>query len=287
MKSLASSLSPEMMVRQLILKLANPSYRQKVVVWTEGKDWRVYRKFFDPDKIISHGMGSCEQIDKGHHLLKNSIPSIKSIVVKDADFKRLEGDDMDADSNVFYTDGHDVEMMMIKQEKVRNGVCDGFEYDGDKNQFFDDVFFDLYYLSYFKWFDCHHKRCYSYRPMGKVRQEQTDLHDLTWIEKKLYQCSKSCWDDSNHSTPFIRINPNDVNEFIRNHQPIDRYELTNGHDFCNRLCMHIEQKTRYVRNEEEINDTLIAHFDDEQFKDTNLYRSLKAWCDANVNIMRM
>lgn len=286
MKSLASSLSPEMMVGQLILKLGNPNYRQKVVVWTEGKDWRIYRKFFDPDKIINYGMGSCEQIEKGHHLLKSRVPSIKSIVVKDADFKRLEGDDMDADSNVFYTDGHDVEMMMIKQEKVRNGVCDGFEYDGDKNQFFDDVFLDLYYLSYFKWFDCHHKRCYSYRPMGKVRQERTELHDLTWIENKLYQCSRSCWDGSNHSTPFVRINPNDVSEFIRNHQPIDRCELTNGHDFCNRLCMHIEQKTRYVRNEEEINDTLIAHFDDEQFKYTNLYRSLKAWCDANVNILK-
>lgn len=285
MKSLAQSLSAENMVRQLILKLSNPDNRKKVVVWAEGKNWRTYSNFFDPSQIIMSGKGSCHQIEKGHRQLKEKVNDIKSIVIMDADFKRLEGHNMSADPNIFYTDGHDVEMMMIKQDKVQNGICRTFEYDKDNRSLFEEVFNDLFYLSYFKWFDCHHNRCYAYASMGKVNQKSSELHDLDWIEKKLYLESKAKWDNSNHKTPFVRIQPNDVNDFIDAHRSIDKYEITNGHDYYNRLCMHIKDKTKYVRNEECLNDTVIALFDYEQFKNTNLYLSLRAWCNNNVDIL--
>lgn len=285
MKSLAQSLSAEIMVGQLILKLSNPNNRQKVVVWTEGKNWRTYHGFFDSCKIIMSGKGSCQQIEKGHRLLTEKVNDVKSIVVMDADFKRLEGHNMSADPNIFYTDGHDVEMMMIKQDKVQNGICRTFEYDGDNGLFFEEVFEDLLYLSYFKWFDCHHKRCYAYASMGKVNQNLSQLQDLAWIENKLYPESKAKWESSNHETSFVRIKPDDVGDFIAAHRTIDKYEMTNGHDYYNRLCMHIKNKTNYVRNEECLNDTVIALFDYEQFKNTNLYQSLKAWCNNNVDIL--
>ena len=97
MKSLAQSLSAKNMVGQLILKLSNPNNRQKVVVWAEGKDWRTYHGFFDSSKIIMSGKGSCQQIEKGHRLLTEKVNDVKSIVVMDADFKRLEGHNMSAD----------------------------------------------------------------------------------------------------------------------------------------------------------------------------------------------
>lgn len=286
MKSLANCISTENLVSQLFLKLSNPKNREKVIVWLEGTDWRVYRRFFDMDKIIDYGKCGGEQILEGHKRLKAKVPSQMSIVIKDADFKRLEGHDMESDPDIFYTDGHDVEMMMMKQEKVRNGICDGFEYDDDKERFFDDVFNDLYYLSYFKWYDCHYKHCYAYGPLNKVRQDKTNLMDLDWIEKKVHGASKSSWEGSNHSTPFVKINPDDVKEFIEQHKPVDRYEITNGHDYFNRLCMHIENKTKYSRNEECLNDTAIAHFGIEQFEQTNLHKSLRAWCDAHIDILR-
>lgn len=143
MKSLVQSLSAEIMVRELIIKLSNPNNRQKVVVWAEGKNWRTYRGFFDSSKIIMSGKGSCHQIEKGHRLLIERVNDVKSIVVMDADFKRLEGHNMSADPNIFYTDGHDVEMMMIKQDKVQNGICRTFEYEGDYGLLFEEVFKDL------------------------------------------------------------------------------------------------------------------------------------------------
>lgn len=285
MKSLANCVSAETLVSTLIPKLSNPANRQRVVVWVEGKNWRVYRKFFKPELIIEDGRVGGEQILEAHRMLKTKVPSQNSIVIKDADFKRLEQHDLNADPNVFYTDGHDVEMM-IKQDKVQTGICEGFEYEGNRDQFFDEVFHDLYYLSYFKWYDHHYKHCYSYEPMSKVRQSQADLLDLDWIENNVYSCSKSKWDNSNHSTPFVRIKTDDVRNFISRNQPVDKYEITNGHDYFNRLCMHIEKKTKYVRSEDSLNDTIIAHFGIEQFEQTNLHRSLRQWCDANIDILK-
>lgn len=285
MKSLVNCVTTDDLVGQLIIKLSIPSNRQKVVVWLEGKDWRVYRKFFEADKIIEYGKVGGEQILEGHRRLKARVPSQRSIVIKDADFKRLEGHDMESDPNIFYTDGHDVEMMMIKQDKVQNGICEGFEYEGDRNRFFDEVFHDLYHLSYFKWYDYHFRHYYSYAQMS-VQDEKARLEDLEWIENKVHDRSKSTYENSNHSTPFVRIKPDDVQEFINNHQPVDQYEITNGHDYCNRLCLQIKKKTNYTRNEESLNDTVIAHFGIEQFEQTNLHRSLRQWCDANIDILK-
>lgn len=287
MKSLVNCVSTENLLYTLLAKLSKPENRKKVVVWVEGKDWRVYRKFFDSEKIIEYGKCGGEQILDGHRKLKAKVPSQMSIVIKDADFNRLEGYDMQSDPDIFYTDGHDVEMMMIKQKTVQNGICEGFEYEGDRDHFFDEVFHDLYFLSYFKWYDCHYNRCYAYAPINNVRKiAQPNLLDIDWIENKVHACSESTWNDSNHSTPFVSIKPDDVREFIAEHQPVDKYEITNGHDFFNRLCYQIEEKTKYVRNEETLNDTAIAHFNDVQFKKTKLHTSLRAWCDNNIDILR-
>lgn len=286
MKSLVECSSPQQMVSLLMIKLSNFNNRTKVVVWVEGKDWRVYSKFFDSDKIIQYGKSGCKQIEEAHYLFKEKVSHVNSIVILDADFRRLEKCNLKTDPNIFYTDGHDVEMMMVKQEKVRIGICEGFEYDGDKKQFFDDIFQDLYYLSYFKWFDYHYKRCYKYEPLSNVHQDQAKLSDLNWIEKTLYECSKKAWDKSNHHTPFIRIKPDDVKKIIKANNSIDPYEITNGHDFYNRMCKHIQDKTKYVRNEECLNDTVIANFDIEQFQKTELHKSLKSWCDTNVDILK-
>lgn len=285
MKSLVNCVSTENLVYTLLTKLSKPENRKKVVVWVEGKDWRVYRKFFDSEKIIEYGKCGGEQILDGHRKLKAKVPSQMSIVIKDADFKRLEGYNMQSDPDIFYTDGHDVEMMMVKQETVQNGICEGFEYEGDRDRFFDEVFHDLYHLSFFKWYDHHYQHYYSFASMS-VQDENAKLNDLDWIEEKVHDCSKSTYENCNHSTPFVSIKPNDVQDFIDSHQPIDQYEITNGHDFCNRLCLQIKKKTKYKRNEEGLNDTIIAHFGIEQFKQTNLHRSLKEWCDANINILK-
>ena len=286
MKSLINCISTEKLVSTIIIILSKPENREKVVVWVEGKDWRVYHKFFDTDKIIEYGKCGGEQILDGHNRLKTIVPSQMSIVIKDADFKRLEGHDMQSDPDIFYTDGHDVEMMMVKQENVQNGICDGFEYEGDRGRFFDEVFHDLYSLSYFKWYDCHNNRCYAYAPLKNVRKiNQTDLLNIYWIERKVHACSEHAWNTSNHGTPFVSIKPEDVRMFMSEHQSVDKYEITNGHDYFNRLCFQIEEKTKYVRNEETLNDTVIAHFNNDQFKKTKLHTSLRVWCDNNIDIL--
>ena len=288
MRTLKESLSADFSVDEVIHKLSNPENRKKVVVWVEGKDWRIYRDFFNPEKIVESGESGCNQIVNGHRKLKALMPSMKSIVIVDADFNRREGMDLDANPDIFYTDGHDVEMMMMMSEKVRLGLCRVFEYTGDCEHFFDEVFHDLHFLSYFKWYDHHHQKCYSYEPLSKVQQSQKNLKNIEWIENQLRSCSKSKWEHSNHDTPFVAINVDDVEKFIQEHTPVDRYEITNGHDFCNRLCLHIkniQSEKKYVRDEDSLKDSVISLYDKEQFQKTNLHRSLRSWSEENVDIL--
>ena len=286
MKTLKESVSAEAMVGHMKMKSIRPENKDKVVVWVEGKDWRLYRRFFDREKIIEFGKVGCKQIIEGHHKLKAKEPNMKSVVIIDSDFNRLEGRDLEADPNIFYTDGHDVEMMMMKSEKVRLGLSEVFEIDGNHEQFFLNVFHDLHFLSYFKWYDHHHQKCYSYEPLSKVQQSQKNLKNIEWIENQLRNCSKSKWERSNHNTPFVPIEVKDVQKFIEEHTPVDRYELTNGHDFCNRLCLHIKKnKKEYARDEDSLKDSVISLFDNEQFQKTQLHKSLRSWCDENVDIL--
>jgi len=286
MKSLVNCKSTEDLVGELLVRFNTPVNAGKVAVWVEGLNWRVYRRFFDRDKIIEHGKASGVQILEGHKLFKEKRPNLHSVVIKDADFLRLEGYDMDEDPNVFYADGHDVEMMMMKQEMVREELCNVFELSEDDRGIFDDVFDDLKALSYFKWYDCRRRTCYSYKSLGKVQHDSSELRSLEWIENQVFAESKSTWDNSNHDTPFVRINPDGVGDFMNDNPAADRYEMTNGHDYINRLCLHIKNRTRYVRSEESLNDTLVASFKMDVFSQTNLHSSLRSWCDANVDIMK-
>ena len=70
MKTVVSALSPENLAGEIILRLNTPANSNKVVVWVEGKDWRVYRKFFNPDKIIEAGSAGCTLIVEAHNKLK-------------------------------------------------------------------------------------------------------------------------------------------------------------------------------------------------------------------------
>lgn len=286
MKSLVCCVSADDLVNEQMLRLIKPANIEKVVVWIEGKDWRVYRKFFNASKIIEAGNAGCRLISDAYRMLKEKKSSLNSILIRDADFRRLEGTNLNVDPNVFYTDGHDVEMMMLKQQTVRQKVCEVFEYTGNVEAFYNEIFQELAPLSYFKWFSHHYGNCYSFERLSKLRQSKENIMDLRWIENTTYDCSKSKWDHSIHSTPFEKINVTDVQSFMDANSSADKFELTNGHDYCNRLVLHLQDKTNYVRNEESINDSIIISFDYDQFKKTDLHKSLRAWCDANVDILK-
>ena len=72
MKTVVSTLSPEKLVDEMILRLNTPVNSNKVVVWVEGKDWRVYRKFFNSNIIIEAGSAGGLVITEAHNKLTSS-----------------------------------------------------------------------------------------------------------------------------------------------------------------------------------------------------------------------
>lgn len=271
-------------VSELCLKKANPNQRDKVVIWVEGNDKRIYGNFFKENMVIFKGGGGCAELENSHNKLITMIPSQKqkSIIIRDADFKRLEKEDILTNTNIFYTDGHDLEMMMIKSKKVRERICVTYECPNCRNDFYDSIFDTLELLSYFKWYNYHYNRCYCFESL-KIQDNLTNgiLSDLKKIIDKLYLHSNSSW-KKRYNKPFEAINPEDVSKFIKEHPSVDRYELTNGHDFLNGLCWQIKNKTqKYALNEERLKDPIIASFDLSEFQKTSLYKSLSNWGEKN------
>lgn len=292
--------TPSLQVRESIQILVKSENRNKVAVWVEGKDWRFYNKFFKCDKVLQVGRingHTGNSVIEGYTEFKKQCPNRLAIVIKDADFKRLEGEPLDEDANVFYADGHDHEMMCMKQKEVRQCMLDTFVVDEDVNLFYDGVFQELEMLSYFKWYNVHHKCGYSLKDHPSVYQTETALlNDFTWIENNTYDVSLGKRKKNNPDPTQVtleHINPTEVEKFMLDKKLMhpDKYELTNGHDFVNRLNRKLKPYIKSLKinisDEEGLKNTIYPSFTHEAFRQTNLYVSLCAWCERNqTDILR-
>lgn len=292
--------TPLAQARESIQILVKSENRNKVAIWVEGKDWRFYNKFFNRDKVLQVGRmngHTGNSVIEGYKELKKQYPNRLAIVIKDADFNRLEGERLDEDDNVFYADGHDHEMMCIKQKAVRQSVLDTFNVDADVDSFYDKVFEDLEILSYFKWYNVHHKCGYSLKDHPSVSKTETaSLKDFEWIENNTYERSlgkRKKKSPNPDQVTLKHINPTEVERFMVEKKMMhpDKYELTNGHDFVNRLnhnlMPHFKRLNISLKDEDGLKNTIYPSFTHEAFKQTNLYVSLRGWCERNqTDILR-
>lgn len=289
-KSLKNLDTIEQQVNRIYMTMQHPANKNKVAVWAEGKDWRLYGRFFDNNKIIKCGKTGSSIALNGFNLLKSKKSNLNTIVILDADFRRINGQNLNSDPCIFYTDGHDQEMMCLKYEKVRNGILENFDIEIDQNQFYDDIFSQLEDISFFKWYNTCYNCHYSTHLLSSSISTCSTLSGFAWIESTLYQSSLGNLRKNNPNPQITldHIDPNAVQQFKNEKSPTDKFELTNGHDFIIRMNFLLKNEledSKYYRNEEGIKDTIYSYFTPE-FEKTNLYNSLRDWCNANVDILK-
>ena len=99
--------------RSVILAHKVPKTIHKFLVLVEGiDDLPIYYKFFNIDVVDIKDCNGCEHVNTVHETIKNET-NFKFLSILDSDFKRLDGIEP-FDTNVFYTDYHDSELMITE-----------------------------------------------------------------------------------------------------------------------------------------------------------------------------
>ncbi len=270
--TLKSQITPQTVANDIIMQWKSPGLANKVLVLVEGRnDYVFYFKFFDQNTAEIKDCNGCKGVVTVYQcLLQNA--NFKNISIKDSDFERLNGNPPPY-PNLFYADGHDYEMMCLKNSNTIKKLFANLAMRYEEN-LIEEIFSDLNYLSYFKWYNYTHHCNYSFKKFAVTDKSFEDLSQFSSIHAQILPCSPKCQ----------QINEEDLELFIENRKECDIYELTNGHDFIARLCHHL--KLKYKQNQNDLNEkylkkTLHPCYDQREFAQSNLYYAISAWESEN------
>jgi hypothetical protein len=230
----------------------------KVAILVEGPDdVKVYRKFFDQTMTELFPCIGKEDLQKA--LLELLTKAKHVIGIRDADFCNLENI-KPAYPNLFFTDGHDIEMTMLGFEEIRRAL---FSEYGDLNRIdsvWETTIKNASFAGYIRWFN--EKNDYQivfdglyYKIDNNGDREQVLLDQL------------------NEQSPDKkeRITKEMIDNFIIQYKTSDVFNLCNGHDVIALLT-----KT-FTINSKQAATALRLSFQQKQFIRTALYQELLAW----------
>lgn len=266
-QSIRSTITPESIADDIILKWKSEAYNNKVLVLVEGKyDGIFYYKFFNCNFSEVDDCKGCKKVIEVYRLLKSKWDK-DFIAIKDSDFDRVNGKNRLGD-NFFYSDCHDYEMMCMKSTKTVEKLFSNLALRYD-NEIIDAAFDDLRYISFFKWYNYTNYCKFNFRAFTIKDKTREQLYDFAYLHENLSRVSPNC----------VSIDEEKLNDFINDNIGSDRYEITNGHDFISRLIIHLQNEYDSYTNMNEEKLKLILHpcFDMSDFEDTNLYHDIKEW----------
>lgn len=281
MNKLEQSLREEEIGDEFVLTWKSRRYANKVLVLVEyGYDIDLYYKMFNENTELYFTCG-CSSMKKIYNHLRGRLT--KYIAIKDSDFDRLISKARWGD-NQFITDGHDIEMMVIANEKVRKGIFDNLSI-AYKPEIFAKIFRHLIHWSFLRFFnyknivsDIHYPKKLQF---GKPNPDSDiaaldDIHGTLSIANRFNQAE------------FLP-EENTLITFEDEHRNVDYYELTNGHEFVSFLLFYLKNEVNVSNNlsEDNIRIMLWALYTQDMFKETKLYHEIYEWQTVNhVQILK-
>jgi len=178
--------SDSVVLRENTIKLLfnSDKLKNKSLLIIEGKsDFKIYRSLFDDKNVYLYKNGSCDGlIPLLEHLNLEYMDCC--LAIKDADFDNLEGKKYPQLQNLFLTDFHDIEMMMIDDD-AENKICSEFL---DKKEAL---------ANYFD--EGQTQNIFDYIPPQKTNQ----IFTPRWVVKKMVDLlekeNPECFADPNHT----------------------------------------------------------------------------------------
>ena len=262
--------------RSIILGHKMPSTISKFLVLVEGiDDVVIYNNFFNIDEVDIKDCNGCDHVKTVHETIKEET-NYRFLSILDSDFKRLDGIEP-FDTNVFFTDGHDSELMLIENNNVWRKV---FKYVQPSSAFVDfrkQAKDELYNVSLIKWFNMYRKLSFVF--------EKLDLINLCPGEPISEALALQYFKPSKNN---YRLFPRKTfQKFKKNHANPNSTQLTNGHDLITRIAGIFRHRFKKQISDKDLRECFSQNFTENEAKRTKLFKSLEKWCkENNVNILR-
>ena len=261
--------------RSIILAHKMPLTISKFLVLVEGiDDVAIYNKFFNMDEVDIKDCNGCEHVKTVHETIKKET-NYRFLSILDSDFKRLDGIDP-FDTNVFYTDGHDSELMLIENNNVWKKV---FKYVQPSSAFTDfrkQAKKELYHVSIIKWFNMYRKLAFVF--------EELDLINLCPGKPISEALALQYFKPSKNNYRVFPIKT--FKKFKNKHANPNSTQLTNGHDLVTRLAGIFRHKYKKQISDKDLRACFCQYFTENEAKKTKLFKSLEKWCKQNrMNIL--
>ncbi|MDR2643921.1 MAG: DUF4435 domain-containing protein [Planctomycetaceae bacterium] len=257
----------------------HPSKKEKVWIYVEGRDdKKLFGTIFHKDKTeltATNGITSVTLIVNS--LLQYSCNNVVGII--DADFIRLDNiRNQNPNPNIFLTDNHDAEMMLIQNETVFRKITWTYLEDIDTNIHFDYIDFRKKILESLVWFSL--IRLYNHIHDLALIVENFPIHecidfqknDISFVVQKR-KCITLVNQKSENKKQAVKEEDIDQMNFTTS----DYWNLCNGHDFLKVWAKSLQILTRQNINDKKLHHDLCLVFNPDIFKETQLYAQLKEW----------
>lgn len=268
------SISPSSKTAEVVTLLRSPRLLNKVLVIVEGgDDYKLYGKMLAPAKTLVHDLGGCLHFETILSELAGSLYEKRFFVIKDADFDILNGRSYTY-SNLFLTDAHDAEMMIILQKNV-DSLCSEY-LKRIEPTLYQDTTKAIESLSYIKWYNDVYGRSGQKICFDNIKVDKIWNFDIPGCHAFIYLHI-----DNVRKT---QINVTDVKRFALLNEHVDRKHLLNGHDMCNALMHQLRLIGRKNLRKKYVADYFRNSYTLDDFKTTNLYASIENWSMTNYKV---
>ena len=263
-------------LNELRLDIAHPNNKGIAFVLLEGdSDIRLFRKLFNLDKC------KVETIPGGKFKLEDCVGELVNVYpliigIRDADFIHL-GNQPYSKANLFLTDLHDMEMMLVSEDEVFSALI--FEYtpltEDKHSEVRNNIMISIEQIGLLKWlnekedleykFDAGFQDMISfinleidfvkYFPRVLSKSPNAKLTDISIVQQKLKALKE--------------INP-------------DSFQLCNGHDFMKALSKFVrETGVGRTLGDENISSIFRMIYTLAHFKKSKIFHEIKSWADSN------
>lgn len=263
-----SALDKKHIARSIILSHKTPEKVGKVIVLVEGKDdICLYEKFFKDDTVDIHDCHGCDIVESVHNTFEQETSNKKFVSIFDSDFKRIN-ERLKNRNNIFYTDVHDSEMLMVCMPGVMKAttmkISPRCNYVDLKNR----IELELQNVSLLKWYNMTRHLSYTF--------EGLDLAHLSYGSQISESSAIQYFVPTINSPRKFPINA--FHKFIKSSsRPIELDQITNGHDFITRWASIIKRELHQQKSDDELRAILCDFVGVKHIKTTMVYNELLKW----------
>lgn len=260
--------------QSLIQQWKTPKNSSLLMVLVEGwEDTLVYDQFFNPLVSRLIDSGGCEDVLGLNACINKMAPKLKRIAIIDSDFRFFYGRNKKR-SNVFFTDTHDMETLIMFSSHCFQKVINKLKCPSVKHK---DIVDDLRLLSYMRWYNQDAKMRYTWSGLDIVNMSRSKILDYDYLMNIYIPTSgtRKTW----LKRCFVR--------FKNKHARAQSEHLINGHDYVDRLCHYAKMKDHIQLSDDDVLLGIALECEVSWFRTTQLGQAIMAWERLNrIGILR-